>query len=467
MATLEVLLILVMACAPLGCIQGYLRFYSYSGHRSWRSVVVTHTKTISSSFFTTGATSSSFHRNYHDPHRDAFKRSFSVIRDDNLDITVRTPEEIARLPRIFVGQVQLKPVPVSNLRDLAKAKTSKTKALQVPPLSQNTLVELSPDQAHYVKTVLRLFKKYTTDRTKARPQIKVFADGEEWVADLISLDPFELESEKAKRRGPPPEKLVALCRQHLRSWTKEHRRNPSMHCWLSVAPPKNKDRLRWLIEKTTEMDCTGYILMDTEYSEGSEEYQVKKFPKMQAYCVEAAEQCERLNLPPFVSVIRETEPNTNPTPEELLQELTNVPNVTKFNEFLHVFSEQPNSGVVLLVCRERSNTMSVWSALEMIYARNRKEDDESKNSDDETTTAKTKAVVFLIGPEGGWSPNEQRLLNVLERDFPDLVYNISLGRTILRTETAALTAMAAFAVHRDFVHIGDGEKQVDTRENIT
>jgi 16S rRNA U1498 N3-methylase RsmE len=467
MTYLELLLFLWMTVASLGYVPSYVRFYLYTGHRSWRNDVVTHTNTVSVGFLRNRGNADWFLRTCRAPPCVASKRRFAVIRDDNLNITVRTPEEIARLPRIFVGQAQLKPVVVSNLKDLAKAKISKSNAaLQVAPLIQNALVGLSYDQAHYVKTVLRLFKKYTTDSAKPPPQIKVFAYGEEWVADLLVL---ELESDKAKRRGSP-EKLVALCRQHLRSLMQEHRRNPSIQCWLSVAPPKNNDRMRWLIEKTTEMDCTGYILLDTEYSEGFEEYQEKKFPKMQAHCVEAAEQCERLNLPHFVSVVRKANPNTSPTPKELQDELATFPSITKLDEFLHVFSEQPDSGVALLVCRERSNTMSVWSALEQIYARNQKLKEDIKNADGATTTAKaitkTEAVVFLIGPEGGWSPNERRLLNVLERDFPDLVFNISLGRSILRTETAALTAMAAFAVHRDFVSIGDTEKRMDNLENI-
>ena len=448
-----------MRIASLGFVQGYVKYSSYTGHFLPRSAFVAHRKSVLVPGCSPYHFSSCVHHTRRVIPHSIFIRRFAAVRDDNVNITVRTPEEVARLPRIFVGQVQLKPVPVSNLTDLARAKTSKTKRLVLPPLMQNSLVDLSPDQAHYVKTVLRLFKKYTTDSSKPPPQIKVFADGEEWVADLLAMDPCELEDEKTKRRGPPPEKLVALCRQHLRSLSKERRRNPTIHCWLCVAPPKNKDRLRWMIEKTTEMDCTGYILMDTDFSEDSQEYQEKKFPKMQAYCVEAAEQCERVNLPHFVSVIRETNPNTDPTNEELLQELTNVPNITKFSEFLQVFSEQPGSGVALLVCRERSNTVSVWSALEKIYASNNKEDNEITNSDDGTTTTdtfvKTKAVVFLIGPEGGWSPKEQRLLNVLERDFPDHVFNVSLGRTILRTETAALTAMAAFALHQDYIRICD------------
>jgi RsmE family RNA methyltransferase len=425
-----------------------MRFLPYTGHivPSWR-----HRCRYATTLSTQTAWLGSGREQQHGSRSKTSIRRFAAIIDENLIETVRPPEEVAKLPRIYIGQVQLKPVPVSSMSDLAKATTSKTKRLQIPPLIRNSLVHLSEDQAHYIMTVLRLFKKYTADSTRPSPQIRVFADGEEWLADLLLLEQVEI-GENSKRRGPPPAKPVALCRHHLGSLTKQRARDPPIHCWLCVAPPKNKDRTRWMIEKTTEMDCTGYVLLDTEYSEGSDEYQLKKFPKMQAYCIEAAEQCERLDLPHFITVIRETNPNPNTSNEELRQELLDVPNITKLTEFLQVWSEQAKSGVVLLVCRERSNTMSVWSALQKIYTDKDKENDLA-TSDTTSTKAgsKTKAVAFLIGPEGGWSPTEQRLLNVLERDFPDSIFNVSLGRTILRTETAAITAMAAFALHRDFV----------------
>ena len=379
--------------------------------------------------------------------------------DDNVNENVLTESEISKLPRLYVGQVQLKPVPVSNITDLANAITSKTRRLEFSPLAKSSMISLSDDQAHYVLTVLRMFRKTFTsiDKTKPNsPQIRVFANGEEWLADLFMMEQNVFSSKQIQRRtnANPPDQPVVICRKQLGSLAKQYNKQPLMHCWLCIAPPKNKDRVRWMIEKTTELDCTGYIFIDTEYSEEtSDDYQKKKFPKMQAYCIEAAEQCERLNLPHFVTVIREVNPNVNATNEQLKKELLNVPNVTKLNDLLQVWSEQTKNGVTFLICRERYNTISVWDALEKIYA-----DNQMINENDIVTTLspnkyKTKAVVFLIGPEGGWSPTEQRLFNVLERDFPDHIYNVALSRTILRTETAAMTAMSTFAIHRNHILI--------------
>lgn len=48
-----------------------------------------------------------------------------------------------------------------------------------------------------------------------------------------------------------------------------------------------------------------------------------------------------------------------------------------------------------------------------------------------------RSVVFMIGPEGGWTEEEERLAQ--EAGFQA----VSLGRRVLRTETAALAAIAA------------------------
>jgi 16S rRNA (uracil1498-N3)-methyltransferase len=52
-------------------------------------------------------------------------------------------------------------------------------------------------------------------------------------------------------------------------------------------------------------------------------------------------------------------------------------------------------------------------------------------------TPGTKAVTFLVGPEGGWAPEEQRLVS--EAD----ILAVQFGRRVLRTETAGLALVAA------------------------
>ena len=465
---------------PITSILLWMQFNSISYVQCWRRHVGYISIQPSTKRFLDGITrSTSLSRRIGRPKADSRPKStfststeFGTNRwgtkiepDGNVYEDVLPESEISKLPRLYVGQVQLKPVPVSNITDLANAITSKTKRIEIPPLENKSVVQLSDDQAHYVLTVLRMFRKTLTslDKTKRNsPQLRIFANGEEWLAELFMMVPTIFSSKQIQRRPNlnPPDQPVAICRKQLGSLVKQYKKQSPMHCWLCIAPPKNKDRVRWMIEKTTELDCTGYIFIDTEHSEEtSDDYQKKKFPKMQAYCIEAAEQCERLNLPHFITVVRELSPNANLTNEQLTKELLDVPNVTKLNDLLQVWSEQKKNGVTLLICRERHNTVSVWDALEKIYTDNQKIDENDIVSTLSPNIYKTKAVVFLIGPEGGWSPTEQRMFNVLERDFPDHIYNVALSRTILRTETAAMTAMSTFAIHRNHILINEEQNE--------
>jgi 16S rRNA (uracil1498-N3)-methyltransferase len=49
-------------------------------------------------------------------------------------------------------------------------------------------------------------------------------------------------------------------------------------------------------------------------------------------------------------------------------------------------------------------------------------------------------VVLLVGPEGGWSKEEEQL--AMEKGFAA----VSLGKRILRSETAALAALATIQI---------------------
>ncbi|MGE0045675.1 MAG: 16S rRNA (uracil(1498)-N(3))-methyltransferase [Hyphomonadaceae bacterium] len=55
---------------------------------------------------------------------------------------------------------------------------------------------------------------------------------------------------------------------------------------------------------------------------------------------------------------------------------------------------------------------------------------------------KTEKLALLIGPEGGFDPNERRLLRALPYVIP-----VSLGPRILRAETAVIAALAVIQAH--------------------
>jgi 16S rRNA (uracil1498-N3)-methyltransferase len=273
------------------------------------------------------------------------------------------------LPRLHVGPIAPSPLPIFTSFEQTTS----------PLLYSGAHITLSSDQSHHVTTVMRLFKK------KAPPLIRLF-DGVsgEWLAACTS------ESRTV---------VNAKCLEQLRQAPTKKSSSP----WLCVALVK-KDRLKWLVEKATELSACRFVLLETEYSQPVQ----LPFQKLQAQVREAAEQSERLILPDIVSDNEDSF-------------------TTRLDDFLTLWSQ--NQDIKLLVCRERSNSHSVLGALE---------------------SCGSAPVAFVIGPEGGWSPNEQARLDELEAQFPGALWNVSLGPTVLRAETAAVTAMAAYTLFQDY-----------------
>ena len=160
---------------------------------------------------------------------------------------------------------------------------------------------------------------------------------------------------------------------------------------------------------------------------------------LQAYAVEASEQSERLFVPHFVTLDTRSLATTSTAVDANGDQNTNL------NDFLDFWSREAattsTNMVRLLVCRERSNsTLPVWRVLEQVLL---------KQGTDGENNSLPISVAFLIGPEGGWSPQENERMDALEREYPELFWNVSLGPNILRAETAAMTAVAAFTLFQD------------------
>ncbi len=159
---------------------------------------------------------------------------------------------------------------------------------------------------------------------------------------------------------------------------------PNSHCQLLFSPIK-PHRLSFLLEKATELGVSVLQPILTQHST------VRSFnhSKAMAQVIEAAEQSERLTVP-------------------LLNELENLSNILD-----HWPDDHP-----LLICDERRDSKPLVQTLEAIEALE---------------------VSFMVGPEGGFSTTE---FSQFEK-YPFIKF-ISLGSTILRTETAALVALALF-----------------------
>lgn len=147
---------------------------------------------------------------------------------------------------------------------------------------------------------------------------------------------------------------------------------------LAMAPTKNMDRTEWLAEKATEMGFDELTFLNCRFSERK----VIKTERIQKILVSAIKQSLKARLP-------------------LLNEMTD------FNKFVR----QPFNGQKFIAhCYEGEKPLLR---------------DVSKRGQD---------ALVLIGPEGDFSEEEVKL--AIEQGFQP----ISLGRSRLRTETAALVA---------------------------
>lgn len=220
-------------------------------------------------------------------------------------------------------------------------------------LKSGEAVSLEGGQAHYLKNVLR--------KNPGDP-LRLFngRDGE-WVGEIQTL------SKKAV--------TAKLTEQSLAQPT------PARRIHLYFAPIK-KNRMDFLIEKAVELGATDLHPVITQNTENRK----MNIERTQAQIIEAAEQCERLELPLLHA------------PSELFKALG---------------QEQ----APLLAALERGN---------------------HPEASDIATKYTESDIALLVGPEGGFTELELERIAGLQN-----VEKTSLGETILRAETAALKFLCA------------------------
>jgi 16S rRNA (uracil1498-N3)-methyltransferase len=158
-----------------------------------------------------------------------------------------------------------------------------------------------------------------------------------------------------------------------------HAREIGLH--IAIAPTKNFDRMDWMLEKCTEIGVSEFTFLETENSERN---------KINM------ERCEKI----LIQSIKQSK-------QYCLPKLNNI---ISFKQFI---SNQNTTELNCLMawCNENSLTIN------------------------ETTDLK-KHTLLLIGPEGDFTEVEAKL--AIDNNFK----TISLGKNILRTETAAVYATA-------------------------
>jgi 16S rRNA (uracil1498-N3)-methyltransferase len=215
-----------------------------------------------------------------------------------------------------------------------------------------TEASLGEGPAHYLRSVLRL-------SGGARLRLFNGRDGE-WLGEIAALD-----------KKAASVRLLEQIKKQPSARTPVH---------LLFAPIK-KDRLDFLIEKSVELGVTDLHPIVTNRTE------IRKVnnERLQAQITEAAEQCERLDLPA-----------------------------------LHALSDLPvklagwDSAIPLLACIERAGAPVLRHV--------------------------NPPAAILIGPEGGFDESEKAALARYAFIKP-----VSLGDSILRAETAALKALSLVA----------------------
>lgn len=151
-----------------------------------------------------------------------------------------------------------------------------------------------------------------------------------------------------------------------------------------IFAPIKKARTDFIVEKACELGCRSIRPVFTRYTNSER----LNLPRLRAHMVEAAEQCEGLSIPAL-------------EPPEKLSAL-----LSKWDERTLIF------------CDEARSAPEIFTALSKL--------------------SPGTPVSVLIGPEGGFSPEEAKQLHALDNVIP-----VSLGPRILRADTAAVAAITA------------------------
>ena len=216
-------------------------------------------------------------------------------------------------------------------------------------------VALTAAQAHYLRSVLRLSPGVTLALFNGR-------DGE-WAARLDHVGKADGLATPLNPRRP---------------------QQPGPDIWLCFAPVK-RPGIDFIAEKATELGVAALQPVITRYTQISRVNE----DRLTANTIEAAEQCERLDVPEIRPAL------------SLAALLAGWP-----------------PGRALIVAAEFGSAMTLKQA---------------------AAPLRGAPVALLIGPEGGFAASE--LDGLAKLDFAHLV---SLGPRILRAETAALAALASW-----------------------
>lgn len=172
---------------------------------------------------------------------------------------------------------------------------------------------------------------------------------------------------------------------------------------LAMAPTKNMDRTEWLAEKATEVGIDALTFLDCRWSER----RTIKTERIQRILVSAMKQSRKAWLPTLQPI-------------------------TPFSTFISQSCEEQK-----YICHCHSEGLPLLDDELSAYA---SKASAAKVATDDATAGKG-GVLVMIGPEGDFSPEEVSAAEAAG------FRSVSLGRSRLRTETAALVAAVMMQCH--------------------
>jgi 16S rRNA (uracil1498-N3)-methyltransferase len=157
------------------------------------------------------------------------------------------------------------------------------------------------------------------------------------------------------------------------------------------------DRMEWIIEKATELGAERFIPMTARRSEKHlAQAAPARVERWRRLAREAAKQSRRSDVPVVEDVIS-------------LKSAVNI---------------RPADPGLSLLLAEQERSQTLYAAMQAAL---------------QLPTMEKPAVHFAVGPEGGWTAEEEALFT------SEGWQSVSLGPRILRAETAGITAMAVIA----------------------
>lgn len=167
---------------------------------------------------------------------------------------------------------------------------------------------------------------------------------------------------------------------------------------LYFAPIK-KNRMDFLIEKAVELGVSDLHPISMQFGQ----VHAINHDRITRQMVEASEQSERQSIPSLHDIIS-------------FQDM--------IGGYQHISAGQPP----ILCCLERADEAQTPLINAYIH--------------DYRTKFNTNTISILIGPEGGFSPDEKNAIH----SHKDMFHCVSLGKSILRAETAAISALSAISL---------------------